>query len=191
MNPEDLVVDYLRKLDVAARGLPAARRAELGAEVREHIEAALADAGSRDELAVRNVLERLGPPEEIASEAAPPSDAPASPVDATMTPATGRTGWGAVEVAGLVAFVLAWVALALEAQLTFWTSVILWLVLGALGTALIALSDRWPRRRKQITIGIFAGLYALAALVLVATLPVGTSGQAPQPSVTVTRGAAP
>lgn len=37
----------------------------------EHIDDALIEAGAADEVAVRNVLERLGPPEEIAAAAAP------------------------------------------------------------------------------------------------------------------------
>ena len=43
------------------------------AEIEEHIDAALrdADADADDETAVRNVLERLGPPEEIAAAADP------------------------------------------------------------------------------------------------------------------------
>jgi hypothetical protein len=51
------------------------------AEIREHIEAALRHEDAADEAAVRNVLERLGPPEEIVEAAEPP---PAE---------SARTGW--------------------------------------------------------------------------------------------------
>ena len=59
MEPEALVSDYLGRLERAAQPLPADRRGELIAEVHEHIESALAEAGSRDEVTARNVLERL------------------------------------------------------------------------------------------------------------------------------------
>ena len=55
-----LVRDYLVQLDDVARPLPAARRSELAREVHEHIDAALAEAGRRDEVTIRNILERLG-----------------------------------------------------------------------------------------------------------------------------------
>jgi hypothetical protein len=69
-----LVDDYLRRLEAAAAHLPRSRRAELVAEIREHIEAALRQEDAADEVAVRNVLERLGPPEEIVAAAEPPPD---------------------------------------------------------------------------------------------------------------------
>ena len=75
MQRDPLVDDYLRRLEAAAAHLPRARRSELVGEIEEHIEAALREAGD-DETAVRNVLERLGPPEEIAAAAGPPAAAP-------------------------------------------------------------------------------------------------------------------
>jgi uncharacterized membrane protein len=70
MQRDALVDDYLRRLEAAASGLPRERRRELVAEIAEHIEAAL-EGGPRDEASVRNVLERLGPPEEIAAAEQP------------------------------------------------------------------------------------------------------------------------
>ena len=69
MRRDPLVDDYLRRLEAAAAALPRERRAELVGEIEEHVEAALDEAGD-DEAAVRNVLERLGSPEEIAAAAA-------------------------------------------------------------------------------------------------------------------------
>ncbi len=60
-----------RRLERAAAQLPRSRRAELVAEIREHIDDALLEAGAADEVVVRNVLERLGPPEEIVAAAGP------------------------------------------------------------------------------------------------------------------------
>src|SRR3954454_544760 len=76
MRRDPLVDDYLRRLEAAAADLPHARRGELVAEIEEHIEAALREGGAGDEAAVRNVLERLGPPEEIAAEAGAGTPAP-------------------------------------------------------------------------------------------------------------------
>lgn len=61
------VDDYLRELEEELRDLPPARRRELVEEIREHIDSALGEAS--DEAEVRNVLDRLGAPAEIAAEA--------------------------------------------------------------------------------------------------------------------------
>ena len=93
METDRLVDDYLRRLEAAAAHLQRSRRAELVAEIREHIEAALAEEDSASEVAVRNVLERLGPPEEIVGAAEPP------PVEAPAH--TGK-----LEIAALIALVI-------------------------------------------------------------------------------------
>src|SRR5262245_27285224 len=64
-----LVDDYLRDLREELRDLPKSRQNELVAEIKEHVDEALAEAPSSDEATVRNVLERLGDPADIASEA--------------------------------------------------------------------------------------------------------------------------
>jgi hypothetical protein len=61
-------------LEAAASPLPPDRRVELIADLRAHIDDALGETGSADEAAVRNVLERLGRPEEIAAAAMGPSE---------------------------------------------------------------------------------------------------------------------
>ena len=71
LHTNKLVADYLRRLEQAAAPLTRSRRDELLAEIREHIDDALLEAGAADEVAVRNVLERLGPPEEIVAAAGP------------------------------------------------------------------------------------------------------------------------
>lgn len=78
MNVEtDLLVDdYLRRLEVAASELPAERRLELVSEIRGHLREALREVPEGDEAGVRNALERLGVPEEVAGSAFdPPQDA--------------------------------------------------------------------------------------------------------------------
>jgi hypothetical protein len=71
VETDRLVDDYLRRLERAAAHLPRARRSELVEEIRDHIETALGEEQPVDEVAVRNVLDRLGSPEEIAEAAEP------------------------------------------------------------------------------------------------------------------------
>ena len=89
VHTNKLVEDYLRRLEHAAAPLNGSRRAELVAEIREHIDEALLEAGAADEVAVRNVLERLGSPEDIAAAAGAPATGP-----------TGQTG--KLEIATLI-----------------------------------------------------------------------------------------
>jgi hypothetical protein len=73
METDRLIDDYLRRLGQAAAHMQRARRAELVAEIRGHIETALRQEQAAGEAAVRNVLDRLGTPEEIVEAAEPPS----------------------------------------------------------------------------------------------------------------------
>jgi flagellar basal body-associated protein FliL len=92
METDRLVDDYLSRLEEAAAHLQRSRRMELIAEIREHIEAALREEEAAGEVAVRNVLERLGPPEEIV-EAAEPLEVEQAPT-------------GKLEVAAMVTLVV-------------------------------------------------------------------------------------
>jgi hypothetical protein len=93
METDRLVDDYLGRLEEAAAHLQRSRRSELIAEIREHIEAALREEEAAGEVAVRNVLERLGPPEEIVEAAEPPPEADQVPT-------------GKLEVAAMVTLVV-------------------------------------------------------------------------------------
>lgn len=73
ITDDRLVADYLNKLAAAAAGLPADRRAELFEEISLHIaeaRAVQATAAVAIRPAVADVLERLGPPEDIVRAAA-------------------------------------------------------------------------------------------------------------------------
>jgi uncharacterized membrane protein len=63
------VKEYLHDLEGELRDLPRSRRQELLGEIHEHIDSALAEAPVHDEAEVRNVLERVGDPADIAEEA--------------------------------------------------------------------------------------------------------------------------
>jgi hypothetical protein len=63
-----LIRAYLRKLDLALAALPAEKAVELRQQIRAHLQDALPQRASADEVAT--VLSRLGPPGELAADAA-------------------------------------------------------------------------------------------------------------------------
>jgi uncharacterized membrane protein len=150
MEAEALVRDYLGRLEAAAWPLPAERRSELVSEVREHIDSALTEAGRRDEVTTRNVLERLGPPEEIvAAEAA--TDRPAG----WMPPHTHlaeRSGWGLTEVGAILLLTVGAIVLPIVGPL--------------LALLFVWMSDKWTTRQKWIATGIVIVLLLLPVLLL-------------------------
>lgn len=144
MHHDRLVEDYLRRLDTAASVLPTDRRTELVDEIHDHIRAAVDQHGSADEADVRNILERLGPPDEIVAEA----------VDREDAGAPGRAP-GIFEI----------IALLVLAAGGFAVPVAGWVA----GTALVLISRAWTTREKQIgLIGplavLFLPMVALGAL---------------------------
>jgi uncharacterized membrane protein len=66
---DQLVDDYLRRLDAELGTLPPERRREVVEEISEHIAEARADLDDSDEAAIRNLLDRVGDPAELAAEA--------------------------------------------------------------------------------------------------------------------------
>lgn len=66
---DGIVEEYLRHLETALSQLPDARRRQLVAQIKEHIEEARSQLPEESEPAVRNLLDRLGRPEDIAAEA--------------------------------------------------------------------------------------------------------------------------
>jgi len=185
-----LVADYLHRLETAAAVLPATRRGDLVAEIREHLTDALAgtEQGADGEAAVRAVLDRLGTPDEIvAAEGAggggePPASAiqPAAPPSWRPNPpgpAPGRAVWGPVEVIAVVGLTLG--------------NFVLPVVGPVIGLACVWVSSQWSRREKVV-----ATLWGLAAPIVLALLAMAallafrveagsgaTVEQAPQPVV--------
>jgi HAAS len=155
---DDLIREYLGRLEAASWPLSADRRAELVGEVREHIEAALADAGRRDAVTVRNVLERLGLPEDIVSTEVDTDPMPprrADPPDSAK--AAAAPAWGVIEVAAVL-------------LLTF-GAILLPLVGPALGFVLAWLSTRWTTREKLIATTIVVVVFVLPVLGLLLAAP--------------------
>ena len=68
-DPEPSIAKYLQRLDEELRGLPRDRRREVVNEIAEHIEQAREASPVRSEADLRNLLDRIGTPSEIAAEA--------------------------------------------------------------------------------------------------------------------------
>ena len=151
MEPEALIGDYLRRLDAAAWPLPADRKAELADEVREHIDAALSEAGRRDEATLRNVLERLGPPEEIVA-AEVSGEPPARPLASGSAGTTAQPGVGAIEIIAILLLTLG--------------GFLLPLIGPVIGLAFVWLSPAWSTRVKLVVSAIVIGVLVLPILGL-------------------------
>ncbi len=154
MDADVLVRDYLGRLEAASWPLPAERRRELASEVSEHIEAALSEAGRRDEVTVRNVLERLGPPEEIvAAEDGAAKEAPTSaaqPAEAIRA----SSPWGAIEIGALLLLTIGAILLPFVGPL--------------LGLVFVWISTQWTTRQKSVATVIVVALLMLPVLILFA-----------------------
>jgi hypothetical protein len=70
-DTDELVEEYLRRLDQALHGAPAERRRELLDDISEHISLARESDQADSPARTRVLLDRLGDPEEIAAEAWP------------------------------------------------------------------------------------------------------------------------
>lgn len=153
VDTDALAQAYLGRLEAAASALAVDRRAELVVEVREHIAAAVAEAGRSDESTIRNILERLGPPEEIVA-AERLSDSGASPGSASpsASPSEARTPWGPVEIIALLLLTVG--------------ALVLPLVGPIVGLVLVWLSTRWTNRQKSIVTAIVVVLLVVPVLGL-------------------------
>lgn len=165
MDAEALVRDYLGRLDAAAGSLPLSRRSELTGEVRQHIEMALTEAGARDEVTVRNVLDRLGPPDEIV-DAERGADGSA-PVWFPGQP-TARSAWGGTEIAAILLLTLG--------------SFFLPIIGPLLGLVFVWASTQWTSRQKLIGTTI---VLVLALLPIILVLGVGTGSFTPNQGVPI------
>lgn len=73
------IEDYLRQLDRALAALPGPRRAQLVAEIADHIGTAREQLDDPGEADIRNLLDRIGRPEDIAAEAIDTEPPPTMP----------------------------------------------------------------------------------------------------------------
>jgi len=156
MDADVLVRDYLGRLEAASWPLPADRRRELASEVSEHIEAALSEAGRRDEVTVRNVLERLGRPEEIvaAEDGAGKEPAAAAAAPEQSKPIPAASPWGAIEIGALLLLTVGAVLLPVVGPL--------------IGLVFVWISTQWTSRQKAIATIIVVALLMLPVLLVFA-----------------------
>lgn len=176
VNADPLVEDYLRHLEAVSAVLPEYRRAELLAEIREHLDEALRQVPAGDEAAVRSVLQRLGSPEEIVAAAADPMPAGQFiPVPAYVPETNG------LALASLL-FGIFWLG---------GIGSVAALVLGYRARREIRNSAGGQRGSSLATIGIVLGWIGVAALVIAAvaafvllTATVSTTTDTPVTSVT-------
>lgn len=162
-SADRLIDDYLDRLERELAEFPAARRRELVQEISEHIAEARAGLEPENEAQIRNVLDRLGDPADIAVEAR--GSVEEQPTAAA--PAPERRS-GALEVVALVLILLGGVVV----------PVIGWLV----GVVLLWISSAWTARQKLLgTLVVPGGLALPAGILLFATSSESACYQQPFP----------
>jgi len=161
-SSQHLVEQYLKELRAASRGLSRGERRELAAQIEEHIRAALAIMPAPGEAGVREILERLGDPEEIVAEQYGPHGA--------------RAGIGAQAVTAIVLLLvggflagIGWIA----------------------GVVLLWTSQVWTTREKLIgTLVVPGGLFGaffVASALLVTSVGSALADRSPAASAARTR----
>jgi uncharacterized membrane protein len=131
-NADRLVDQYLDRLERELADVPRARRAEIVDDISAHIAQARAELSTEDEAAIRNLLEQLGDPAEIAADAGARSE-------------SRRRERRGLEIAALVLLLVGGIVL----------PVVGWLV----GVVLLWVSDIWTTRDKLVgTLAVPGGL---------------------------------
>lgn len=153
VDARQILDDYLRALEAELRDLSPSDRAEIILEVREHYEEARRELPGPTEADLRNIVERLGVPAEIAIEArarlgVTESGALSQPAPMPPAPPQSTSAAGALEIAALVS----------------------WMVWLPLGILLMALSSRWSRTVKARAVAV--ELAFLAVLLGIFTTPI-------------------
>lgn len=137
---------YLNELEQAAAGLPTERRAELLAQVNEHLDRELSDITDATEAQL--VLDRLGDPYDVVAEAAADLPEPVS------------TGSNAAEIISLLLLGIGGFALPLIAPF--------------IGVLIMLSAPRWTHHQVRVT-GLIVGIGVLAAIALVAIAASGAA----------------
>jgi uncharacterized membrane protein len=146
-TPQLVVQRYLNQVARHLQDLPDSERFELIEDLRAHIEEATGGVDAASEADVRNVLDRLGQPQDLAREArerASDTDEPAGEDQPTLATEQRKTP-GALEVAAIILTAVFW----------------------PIGIVLAWASDRWLTRDKIVATAIpFAATLMLGVIVL-------------------------
>jgi uncharacterized membrane protein len=146
-TPDKLVERYLKHLEVELDDVPRDRRREIVDEIAGHIAEARAGLEHETEADVRNILEGLGDPADIAEEARERLEVPARRL---------RSKAGAMEVAALIFLLVGGLII----------PVVGWFI----GVVLLWVSNVWNVRDKVIgTLFVPGGLALSFALLLMGT----------------------
>jgi uncharacterized membrane protein len=151
-TPDKLVERYLKHLEVELDDLPSDRRREIVDEIAGHIAEARAGLEHETEADVRNILEHLGDPADIAEDAGERFE-----VHQSAPASLYRPGW--MEVAALVLLLVGGLILPLVG----------WLI----GVVLLWVSNAWNVRDKVIGTLFVPGGLGLSFFLLFA---VGSGG---------------
>ena len=149
---DELINEYLDRLEEELADFPSTRRRELVQEISAHIAEARASLETEDEASIRNLLDRMGDPADIAAEAAGTPAAEASPPPQQAK--TRGSGW---DVAALVMLLVGGLIL----------PVVGWFV----GVVLLWTSETWSTGEKLLGTLLVPGGLALPLFLLT----VGTS----------------
>jgi uncharacterized membrane protein len=156
-STDKLVDDYLDRLEQELADFPAARRRELVQEISGHIAEARAALDDETEADVRNLLDRIGDPADIAAEAGMGAQAQATPPPPAPVQAPARARGSGWDVVALVMLLIG--ALILP--------VIGWFI----GVVLLWISETWSTGEKVLGTLLVPGGLALPLFLLT----VGTS----------------
>jgi uncharacterized membrane protein len=154
-TPDKLVERYLKHLEVELEDLPRDRRREIVDEIAGHIAEARAGLEHETEADVRNILEGLGDPADIAEDAGERFD-----VQSVRTAPPYKPGW--IEIGALVMLLVG--------------GLIVPIVGWFIGAVLLWVSNAWNVRDKVIGTLFVPGGLGLSISVLVFGLSVAGSG---------------
>lgn len=148
-TPDKLVERYLKHLEVELDDLPSDRRREIVDEIAGHIGEARAALEHETEADVRNILEGLGDPADIAADACERFDVHAPPPGTPSKP-------GAIEIGALILLLAGGLVIPVAG----------WLI----GVVLLWISNAWNVRDKVIgTLFWPGGLGIPVALIILAS----------------------
>ena len=154
-TPDKLVERYLKHLDVELDDLPRDRRREIVDEIAGHIAEARAGLEDETEADVRNILEGLGDPADIAADARERFH-----VRPTSAAAPYKPGW--IEVGALVMLLVGGLIV----------PIVGWFV----GVVLLWVSNAWNVRDKVIGTLFVPGGLGLSIFLLFASLSIAGGG---------------